>query len=134
MVNEPFHNDQIVNFLSPDFPAGQGNISLIKWLAATHAANPAAGRRINDAYVCAAVTDADSATQAYYKELLPWLMKNPAMKAADGTQLLTGFGCESHLVGSLLPAPTDMMKWYEWFGSMNLTVRVTEFDVVTGAH
>lgn len=62
-------------------------------------------------------------TQAYYKEMLPWM-------AQTAPGLLTGLGCESHLDGTVLPAPTDMLGWYEWAGTLGLTVRVTEFDVV----
>jgi hypothetical protein len=57
VVNEPYGNPEIVRFL------GVGNTSLLRWLAATKGANPAAGRRLNEDRVCSAFFDIDSPQQ-----------------------------------------------------------------------
>jgi xylan 1,4-beta-xylosidase len=120
VVNEPFENSQIIQFLE------QGNQTILRWLAATKKANPGAGRRVNDDHVCTGNSAVDAGKQSFYSSLIPFLAQQ------DGGGLLTGFGCESHLDGQFLPAPTDMLAWYDKIGQLGgpgFTVRVTEFDI-----
>ena len=116
--------DHSENFQVTDFL--DGNQSILNWLAATKAANPDAGRRVNDDHVCSGNSVTDGAKQRFYRSLIPFLAQG------DGGELLTGFGCESHMDGQFLPAPTDMLDWYDTIGQIGgpeFTVRVTEFDV-----
>eukprot|EP00039_Didymoeca_costata_P021172 m.343650 g.343650 ORF g.343650 m.343650 type:complete len:624 (-) comp23108_c0_seq1:185-2056(-) len=118
VVNEPYENTAIGNFL------GNGNASILKWLNATAQANPNAGRRVNDDRVCSALSDIALQEQNFYKELIKWLV-------AEGGDLLTGFGCESHVNDGLLPGPEAMLEWYNFISSLGVSIRVTEFDMVT---
>ena len=59
-------NVQVTNFLD-------GNQSILQWLAATKAANPGAGRRVNDDHVCSGNSVTDGAKQAFYSSLIPLL-------------------------------------------------------------
>lgn len=136
VVNEPYSNVAIVDALQA------GNTSILRWLNATRAANPSAGRRINDEGVCSGLPALDGSKMAFYDRYLAWLLAN------GDPGLLTGVGCESHLREGSLPGPEALIARYNQLAGLHpsrggaaaardaggaaWTIRVTEFDIVTG--
>lgn len=114
VVNEPYSNTNVLQKLQ------QGNYPLKLWVNTAASSAATAGRRINDDQLCTGVKAIVGSKGDFYRDLIPSLL-------ANGTKL-TGMGCESH-VGTLLPGMESILSWFDYFHSLGLNVRVTEFDM-----
>lgn len=111
VMNEPFDNHDLMDIL--------GNEVMVDWFNLAKAADPDAGRFLND-WGILTTGGRDSPHQQHYEDTARFLIDNGAP--------ITGLGMQGHFGGTLTP-PRDVWKILDRFSKFDLPIKITELDI-----
>ncbi|MGN6505381.1 MAG: endo-1,4-beta-xylanase [Tepidisphaeraceae bacterium] len=110
VLNEPYVNNDVMKILGYD--------EMARWFKIAHDANPNLPLLLNETSVPTS-PPADQHYDVLYDQV-KLIQKNGGP--------ISGVGMQAHF-GSQLTSPTDLMKIYDRFATLNLPLEITEFDV-----
>lgn len=111
VLNEPFTNHDLMDIL--------GNEVMVDWFKLAEAADPDAGRYLND-WGILTTGGRDSPHQQHFEDTIEYLIDQGAP--------ITGIGMQGHF-GGTLTAPRDIWKVLDRYSRFNLPIKITELDI-----